>query len=590
MYNNMLRCGRPRDLAVLIAFLALLLPMMTAPVESKGGSRRRRTHPSRLSSHRGSSSSSHPRNPPPITGAHPRVSNSSCVLKPRLTEPREKAYLQNVCTSKYKDNPSLGILLWRPAKSSQMSILKKAFPSAEFIAIWDGPASGANYKEWRSKLNGANDFLIYPKREFDEVEAFERLIKVTNGKHAIYLNKDFGITTTSVSWLKKSYQRLKTENGGLFVATPGSQPWSRADGGEDLRGPYIINREGMYSQGGVGEHRWCFSKCGIAQGLIFASSSAGLATHTEGTKFSFEDKTGGCIGGLSRLCDSTPSCFAGHDGKHVKATIIVQFYKRDHMIQQLITRLKKFDVEILINNDGNTGHNSFMRWTDKRFHIIHAPNIHEIRGYTRLGHYARGEYLVLLQDDDKPKNAGWLRDMFKVFDSFPGIGMIGGHRGRLDTGKQFDKSTGQLRGVKYGTPSKKGHKFKDIALKDPKSKVKMMFLYKVNAAPLVLKRDVFLELGGFNKNLSCPGEPGIGFDFEYSMRLWYNNYQVALTETQFLRSHGKAAGTRANSRIWNKRRRTEVRNNQYFYTMFPNFHPHKGTQMAIDANKKLLKA
>ena len=51
------------------------------------------------------------------------------------------------------------------------------------------------------------------------------------------------------------------------------------------------------------------------------------------------------------------------------------------------------------------------------------------------------------------------------------------------------------------------------------------------------KRDVFLELGGFNKNLSCPGEPGIGFDFEYSVRLWYNNFQVALIYSDFMRSH-----------------------------------------------------
>ena len=128
--------------------------------------------------------------------------------------------------------------------------------------------------------------------------------------------------------------------------------------------------------------------------------------------------------------------------------------------------------------------------------------------------------------------------------------MIGGHRGRLDVGKQFDKTTGQNKGDKYGTPSAKGHKFKDIKTKDPISKQLMMFIYKANAAPLVLKRDVLLELGGLNKNLSCPGDPGIGFDFEYSIRLWYNNYQVALAPSEFLRSHS-AKGTRANSKIWN---------------------------------------
>ncbi|QDZ23480.1 hypothetical protein HOP50_10g60190 [Chloropicon primus] len=573
-----------------LVVLALLVSVLAAPQPVVGRSGKRK------GSRRGRSSGghvpkrlNHPPNPPPITGSSPRVSNESCVVKDRLWEPREKAYLRNSCTSKYKDYPPVGLLLWRPEKSGQMAILQKAFPGAEFIAAWDGPSSGANYKEWRSKLSGPNDFLIYSKRTFTEVEAFERLVKIAAADHVIYLNKDFEITSSSVSWLKSSYEKLKLAKGGAFFSAEGSEPFAAADGAEELYGPYIIARHAIYTKGGVGEHRWCFSQCGIAQGLLFATHSAGLKAYREGSKYAVEDKTGSCISGVTRICDSSPECSQGHGGKEVKMTLIVQFFRRDHMVQQLVTRLKKFDAEILINNDGDTAHNSFMRWADERFHIVHAPNIHEIRGYTRLGQYARGKYLVMLQDDDKPKDVVWLSDMFKVFNSFPGLGMIGGHRGRLDVGRSFDKSTGQVTGEKYGTPSRKGHKFKDITLKDPKTNLKMMFMYKVNAAPLVLKRDVFLELGGFNKNLSCPGDPGIGFDFEYSIRLWYNNYQVGLMYSNFMRSHSKAAGTRANSKIWNMRRRTEIRNNQYFYTMFSGFHAGVGTQKAIAANKKYLK-
>lgn len=27
-------------------------------------------------------------------------------------------------------------------------------------------------------------------------------------------------------------------------------------------------------------------------------------------------------------------------------------------------------------------------------------------------------------------------------------------------------------------------------------------------------------------NFSCPGDPGIGFDYEYSLRTWWKGYQV----------------------------------------------------------------
>ena len=33
-------------------------------------------------------------------------------------------------------------------------------------------------------------------------------------------------------------------------------------------------------------------------------------------------------------------------------------------------------------------------------------------------------------------------------------------------------------------------------------------------------------MGMFLTDLSCPGAPGIGFDFEYSVRCWANGFQV----------------------------------------------------------------
>ena len=51
-------------------------------------------------------------------------------------------------------------------------------------------------------------------------------------------------------------------------------------------------------------------------------------------------------------------------------------------------------------------------WTkalaNQRGALVYAGNVHEIRGYNRLARAARGEMIVLLQDDDvlKPDH-GW---------------------------------------------------------------------------------------------------------------------------------------------------------------------------------------
>eukprot|EP00951_Prasinocladus_malaysianus_P027949 scaffold252838_cov42-Prasinocladus_malaysianus.AAC.1 len=47
----------------------------------------------------------------------------------------------------------------------------------------------------------------------------------------------------------------------------------------------------------------------------------------------------------------------------------------------------------------------------------------------------------------------------------------------------------------------------------------------VNAAPLVVRRRELLAVGGFHAGLSCPGEAGIVFDFELSIRMWAHGYQ-----------------------------------------------------------------
>jgi hypothetical protein len=43
------------------------------------------------------------------------------------------------------------------------------------------------------------------------------------------------------------------------------------------------------------------------------------------------------------------------------------------------------------------------------------------------------------------RHCRWVRRALRLFDNHPRLAMLGGFRGRMDVGNQFDKGTGQVR-------------------------------------------------------------------------------------------------------------------------------------------------
>ena len=74
---------------------------------------------------------------------------------------------------------------------------------------------------------------------------------------------------------------------------------------------------------------------------------------------------------------------------------------------------------------------------------------------------------------------------------------------------------------------------------------------------------------------SCPGEMGIGFDFEFSIRLWKNGLGVGLYSSGFKDGLGGGGSTRSNPVALLRRMRAWRSNNILLYYCYPNFH-HEG--------------
>ena len=283
------------------------------------------------------------------------------------------------------------------------------------------------------------------------------------------------------------------------------------------------------------------------------------------------------------------------------ATLVMQYFNRKAGVKKLLESLETLSlpVEIIINDDSRTEITAFSKFSKKQpkknSFILAMPNdVHEIRAYNRLALMASAEIVALIQDDDyMPKGDAWLSKAISLFKKYPKLGLLGGYRGRLDDGTKMIPQQNQNDGSKYGAEPEKDRakRTKDILFKDISVNVDFMFAYKVNLAPMITRRSLFAEVGGFNHNFSCPGQPGIGLDFELSIRMWRLGRSVGLYDAKFKHGVGDSKFSGTHSGIAKtKRKANELRNNLLLYSMYPSFHHKKGTSKAISENKKMVDA
>eukprot|EP00854_Cymbomonas_tetramitiformis_P007281 gene7281-8670_t len=176
--------------------------------------------------------------------------------------------------------------------------------------------------------------------------------------------------------------------------------------------------------------------------------------------------------------------------------------------------------------------------------LVHSGNLHEIRGYNRLVRMASAEYIVLLQDDDIPPPVPQFLDQgAELFQTLPRLALIGGMTGQIQGGPNSGRF-GKPRGNHPRGNHPRGNHVKMIPIKDAKGRP-FMFVSWVNMGPFLLRRSVFLHAGAFIPSFSCRGDPGIGFDYEYGIRLWKLGFQARPTGLTMMNFKMHAGGSRS---------------------------------------------
>jgi glycosyltransferase involved in cell wall biosynthesis len=219
---------------------------------------------------------------------------------------------------------------------------------------------------------------------------------------------------------------------------------------------------------------------------------------------------------------------------HPRLSLLLLSFNHRHNVKLILRRLRETTAEELIVCEDGSIDGSDKVWllnlTRPNEFLVRSNDIHEIRAYNRAAGLSRGEFVCVLQDDDiPPPDDSWIRSALALFDAHPKLAILGEYRGYvLDLEGQIDGI--KVRKVYGRNESASFHWAEPIPTVDAVTRMPFMFVEGVSIGPVFYRRDVFLELGGFDPRFSAPGESGILADHEICLRAWLAGWQVGLTE------------------------------------------------------------
>ncbi|KNC46929.1 tRNA (5-methylaminomethyl-2-thiouridylate)-methyltransferase [Thecamonas trahens ATCC 50062] len=307
----------------------------------------------------------------------------------------------------------------------------------------------------------------------------------------------------------------------------------------------------------------------LCKAQLVAAAEALAAAETAGT-----DKVTGSIGGT--LGGVGPDVIADIDATYLehgrqfrtepaslvparpddypKISLVLQYFKHPENVEGIVAPLAScrdqlpFGIELLANVDSQDDDDveAWRAVASEWVVPVWSGNIHEIRGYNRLGHMARGEIVVFLQDDDiPPSSCRWLVDLDSVYNAFPSLAVVGLKKGvyRVDH-KRWAASR-----IHFRTPwlspwePEASEAEPDLAALDDKTDKKFIhfqFMLWVDYAPFAISKTAFERLGGVDETYSPPGESGIFSDVDLCYRAWQSGWRVGHMDGGWGRRKGAA--------------------------------------------------
>lgn len=226
-------------------------------------------------------------------------------------------------------------------------------------------------------------------------------------------------------------------------------------------------------------------------------------------------------------------------------TLILQCFNKAHQARRLFRSLRASGAEELIVIDDGSVDGSLRLWS----RLLDRPNefllrcndIYEVRTYDRALRFARGHLVCLLQDDDLPPTSpSWLLSARALFAAYPELAVLGGR-----VGMHVLPLDGQS-----GGPEARSRRVDGVEIarylvdagpryRDPRTGLDFHHTCTVNRAPMILRREAVLALGGIDQAFA----PFQCDDVDLCLRTWRAGYRVGLFDSGF-RHYAVSGGMR----------------------------------------------
>jgi GT2 family glycosyltransferase len=217
----------------------------------------------------------------------------------------------------------------------------------------------------------------------------------------------------------------------------------------------------------------------------------------------------------SRAAHPGPTAF--HD--RVRVTQVLQFFNKRRNIPDLVRTLRQSGAEETIVCDDGSADGSMADWmahlTRPNDFVLRANDLFEVRTYDRCISLARGEFVVLLQDDDVAVDGGWLRRALDILGGDERVAIVGGRAGQ-------DLAPGADGGFVLVDSSR------------PMNAHGWRYVAAVNRAPWIVRKRAYEALGGIDQGFA----PFQHDDADLCLRAWLGGWRVAQYHAGFVRDVG----------------------------------------------------
>lgn len=241
-------------------------------------------------------------------------------------------------------------------------------------------------------------------------------------------------------------------------------------------------------------------------------------------------------------------------------SFVIQSHNASEEVVAVVQRLRQYPNSELIVLDDGSGPEHSARLTAEltcgNEFVIRSNDLYEVITYDRAIGMARGRVVALLQDDDDFPTTAWVDEALALFERFPQLAILGG---RDAFNFEPARTTEDGRPLDYSVDGEYGEgvnlfRFHIVSAAAKREGSPFRFVQTVNRAPMLLRRDLFLErLGSIDQAYA----PFHWDDSELCLRAWANGLQVGWFDA------GIAIGAQheGGMRTWNKalhRRQNEV--------------------------------